>query len=68
MSIAIDRQIFTDGSYADIFRPDTAGDPFHALYRRKRDDVLRSLAGLPEGSRILDLGGGMGRVDRKSVV
>lgn len=58
----MDRQIFTDGSYADIFRPDAKGDPFHALYRRKRSDVLDHLAGLPEGSRILDLGGGMGRI------
>ena len=62
MSPAMDRQVFTDGSYADIFQPDTAADPFHALYRRKRDDVLGSLTGLPEGSDVLDLGGGMGRI------
>jgi ubiquinone/menaquinone biosynthesis C-methylase UbiE len=62
MSAALDREIFTDGSYADIFRPDTSSDPFHALYRRKRDDVLAALAQLPESSRILDLGGGMGRI------
>jgi ubiquinone/menaquinone biosynthesis C-methylase UbiE len=62
MPLAIDRGIFTDGSYADIFRPDTARDPFHALYRRKRDDVLACLGGLAEGSRVLDLGGGMGRI------
>jgi ubiquinone/menaquinone biosynthesis C-methylase UbiE len=62
MSTTIDREIFTDGSYADIFQPDASGDPFHALYRRKRDDVLAVLAGLPDGSRILDLGGGMGRI------
>lgn len=62
MSVVIDRKIFTEGSYADIFRPDTTRDPFHALYRRKRDDVLASLARLPAASHILDLGGGMGRL------
>jgi ubiquinone/menaquinone biosynthesis C-methylase UbiE len=62
MSVAMDRRVFTDGSYAEIFRPDTARDPFHALYRRKRDDVLAWIHELPEGSRVLDLGGGMGRI------
>jgi ubiquinone/menaquinone biosynthesis C-methylase UbiE len=62
MSITIDRSVFTDGTYADIFQPDTARDPFHALYRRKRDDVLACFDTLPAGLRVLDLGGGMGRV------
>lgn len=62
MCAAIDRGVFTDGSYADIFRPDAPRDPFHSLYARKRDDVLGWLGELPEGSRILDLGGGMGRI------
>ena len=62
MAAALDRQVFSDGSYADIFRPDSRADPFRDLYRRKRNDVLRCLAELPQGSRVLDLGGGMGRI------
>jgi ubiquinone/menaquinone biosynthesis C-methylase UbiE len=56
------RSVFTDGTYADIFQPDTRADPFHNLYHRKRADVRRCIAALPAGSRVLDLGGGRGRV------
>lgn len=60
--VAHERSVFTDGTYADIFQPDTRADAFHELYRRKRSDVLRSLDALPPGSEVLDLGGGSGRV------
>lgn len=60
--VAVNRSVFTDGTYADIFQPDTRADAFRGLYARKRDDVLRHLDTLPPGSDILDLGGGRGRV------
>lgn len=60
--VALQRTVFSDGTYADVFQPDTAADPFRALYRQKRDDVLRILDTLPPGSEVLDLGGGPGRV------
>ena len=59
---ALERSVFTDGTYADIFQPDTRADAFHELYRRKRNDVLRCLDTLRPGSAVLDLGGGRGRV------
>lgn len=59
---ALQRTVFTDGTYADVFQPDTAADPFHGLYKQKRDDVLRIVGTLPPGSDVLDLGGGPGRV------
>ena len=60
--VALERSVFTDGTYADIFQPDAEADAFHELYRRKRNDVLRCLETLPPGSEVLDLGGGRGRV------
>jgi ubiquinone/menaquinone biosynthesis C-methylase UbiE len=59
---AIGREVFTDGSYAEIFRPDSGRDPFRDLYGQKRDDVLACLSRMPADSEILDLGGGMGRI------
>lgn len=60
--VALERSIFTDGRYADVFQPDAPADPFHELYRRKRDDVVSFVAAFPPGSAVLDLGGGRGRV------
>lgn len=47
--------------YRRYFRADDPADPFHTLYERKREAVL---AGLGDGERrrIVDVGGGYGRV------
>lgn len=58
----VERDVFTNGRYAESFRPDATSDPFHRLYSPKRRDVIASVSRLPEGSRVLDLGGGMGRI------
>jgi ubiquinone/menaquinone biosynthesis C-methylase UbiE len=60
--VSVDRDVFTSGWYAERFRPDDRGDPFHRIYAEKRDGVLAMLGTLPEGSEVLDLGGGMGRI------
>ena len=55
------RTVFTDGRYPAIFRPDDADNVFRGLYAAKRDDVLRIVGRVPQ-ARVLDLGGGMGRI------
>jgi ubiquinone/menaquinone biosynthesis C-methylase UbiE len=55
------RTVFTDGRYPALFRPDDAGSVFRGIYAAKRDDVLRIVDRTPR-ARVLDLGGGMGRI------
>jgi len=55
------REVFTDGRYPAVFQPDDPTSAFHSLYAAKRDDVLRIVEGAP-GERVLDLGGGRGRL------
>lgn len=54
-------EIFVTGAYLPHFRPEDRQNPFHGIYRRKLEDTLR-LIGDPAGKRILDAGGGMGRL------
>ena len=58
---SLSRSVFSDGSYADHFRPDERDNPFRSLYAAKRRDLLE-IAGSRPGSRLLDLGGGPGRI------
>ncbi len=58
---SLSRAVFSDGSYAGHFRPDAPDNPFRRLYAAKRRDLLQ-LAGRSPGSRLLDLGGGPGRI------
>lgn len=58
--IANDKRLYTSGRYVEHFRPAYQGDTFAALYAEKLEFILRSVPG--EGLRILDLGGGMGRM------
>ena len=58
---SLSRTVFSDGSYADHFRPDAPDNPFRNLYAAKRRDLLRFADSRP-GSRVLDLGGGPGRI------
>lgn len=65
MSVEHDRTIFRTGEYLTQFRPDDGRNPFRHIYARKRADVLahvtQLLANAPD-ARILDIGGGMGRI------
>ena len=59
----IDRDVFSSDAYVDHFKPDHAFNPFHAIYAEKRADILDSVRNtLAPGGKILDLGGGMGRM------
>jgi glycogen(starch) synthase len=57
--------LFISGDYVRHFRPEDRLNPFRAIYARKLSDTLflldRALRGLA-GKRILDAGGGMGRL------
>ena len=65
MSTAFDRGVFTSGEYVDFFHPEDTGNPFWKLYRQKRVEVLasaRTLLADRSDARVLDIGGGMGRI------
>jgi ubiquinone/menaquinone biosynthesis C-methylase UbiE len=53
-------ELFTSGAYVQSFQPASARNPFAAEYERKREAVIGSVAGVDK--RVLDLGGGMGRM------
>jgi ubiquinone/menaquinone biosynthesis C-methylase UbiE len=65
MSLSYERTIFQTGEYVSYFQPEERFNPFRHLYAQKRRDVLKLanelLADKPDG-RILDIGGGMGRI------
>lgn len=56
----IHEELFTSGAYVQDFQPDSKTNPFAADYARKRNAVIEAVTG--ENQRILDLGGGMGRI------
>ncbi len=58
---SLNRAVFSDGRYPDLFRPDAPENPFRNLYAAKRHDILTIVRSRP-GSRVLDLGGGPGRI------
>jgi ubiquinone/menaquinone biosynthesis C-methylase UbiE len=53
-------ELFTSGAYVQSFQPASAKNPFARDYERKREAVIGSVAGVDK--RVLDLGGGMGRM------
>ena len=53
-------ELFTSGAYVSDFQPESAGNPFAADYARKRKAVIDAVSGTDQ--RVLDLGGGMGRM------
>jgi len=58
-----DKRLYTSGEYVECFRPAFQGDSFQEIYTQKRDVVIRQVDQLGGKSlRILDLGGGMGRM------
>ncbi len=56
----MDKQLYTSGEYVTHFRPDSEKNSFREIYSEKRDYLLHRIPG--ENLRILDLGGGMGRL------
>ncbi|MDQ6773989.1 MAG: class I SAM-dependent methyltransferase [Candidatus Dormibacteraeota bacterium] len=55
-------RLFTSGEYVGQFQPDIAANPFAATYAAKRDAILDLVPG--EGLRVVDVGGGPGRMSR----
>ena len=53
-------ELFTSGDYVHEFQPEARHNPFARDYARKRDAVIRAVAGTDQ--RVLDVGGGMGRM------
>lgn len=65
MTVQFDRSIFKTGEYVDCFHPEDDSNPFRKLYAQKRLDVLNmatTVLGQRADARVLDLGGGMGRI------
>ena len=58
----ITKDIFINGGYRRYFNPDDKKNPFHKIYGRKRDDVVEIIHGSARFRRILDVGGGRGRL------
>jgi len=59
--LAVDHEhLFTSGAYLRDFQPDTEHNPFWRDYAAKRAAILTSVRG--QDSRVLDIGGGMGRM------
>ena len=59
-TIETHEELFTSGDYVRDFTPDVRTNPFEADYARKRDAVVGSVAGADK--KVLDVGGGMGRM------
>lgn len=53
-------ELFTSGAYVEHFRPESARNPFRDDYEAKRNWVIDLVGG--SGKRVLDIGGGMGRM------
>jgi len=56
----MNKEIYKSGKYVEEFKPDDEKNPFYKIYDKKRDDVI-TIADAHD-IRILDLGGGMGRI------
>ncbi len=59
------RKIFVTGEYVKHFTPDDSRNPFRKIYRRKKQDsveIIQSIGPDNRVKRILDIGGGMGRL------
>jgi len=60
VSIQTREELFTSGAYVREFQPDAPSNPFAQTYARKREAVLAAVSGADQ--RVLDIGGGMGRM------
>jgi|SRR5579859_4725872 len=65
MSASFDRSMFKTGEYVEWFHPEDTSNPFHKIYEQKRVEVIsaaRNILGNQSAARVLDIGGGMGRI------
>lgn len=65
MTISHKRDIFHTGEYVHHFQPEANNNPFQRIYAAKRVTVLQTvqrMLGDNPAARVLDLGGGMGRI------
>jgi ubiquinone/menaquinone biosynthesis C-methylase UbiE len=65
MAQPFERNIFTTGEYVEQFHPEDTTNPFHRIYEQKRVEVIaaaRAFLGENAAARVLDVGGGMGRI------
>jgi glycogen(starch) synthase len=56
------RDIFTSGRYIQYFNPEDKSNPFLKIYRYKKQDTFDIIDGMVKPNKILDVGGGMGRL------
>jgi glycogen(starch) synthase len=60
--IPLKREIFQTGEYIQYFYPDEKCNPFHKIYKKKKEDTLNIINQSEDCKRILDIGGGGGRL------
>lgn len=56
------KDIFLSGEYVQHFTPDDKRNPFYKIYRQKKQDTVNIINKLNNSKRVLDVGGGMGRL------
>lgn len=56
------KDIFITGEYVQHFKPDDKKNPFYKIYGLKKQDTVNIINKLNGLKRILDIGGGMGRL------
>ena len=56
------RDIFKSGDYIQYFTPDDKKNPFHEIYKQKKQDTIEIISVSGESMKVLDVGGGMGRL------
>jgi len=57
-----ERGIFKSGDYIQYFTPDDKRNPFHEIYKQKKQDTIEIISASGESGKVLDVGGGMGRL------
>lgn len=60
--MAFKRDIFLSGRYIKYFNPDDRSNPFFKIYNSKKRDTIEIINESAGTKRILDAGGGMGRL------
>jgi glycogen(starch) synthase len=58
----IRRDVFLTGRYQSHFNPEDRNNPFFKIYDRKKQDALKIIGQSKPSARILDVGGGYGRL------
>lgn len=56
------KDIFLSGEYVQHFTPEEKKNPFSKIYNRKKEDTINIINRSTRTLKILDIGGGMGRI------